>query len=120
VVVVAFDEALAARVRERLRGRAGVTEKTMFGGPAFLIHGTMTAGVHGDELIVRIDPHAAPAALARPGARPFDVTGRPMHGWVLVAGAHLDDEQLDQWLAEAAAFVATLDPQPDEAGRAGP
>ncbi len=108
---VAFDEVLADRVRERLRGRTGVTEKEMFGGPAFLTYGNMTIGVHEDDLIVRVGPEATSAALDRPGARPFDLPGRPMRGWVLVAGNHLDDEHLDRWLNEAGAFVATLDPK---------
>ncbi|WP_030438352.1 TfoX/Sxy family protein [Actinoplanes subtropicus] len=108
---MAYDDVLAERLRERLRGRAGVTEKKMFGGLAFLTYGNMTVGVHGDDLIVRIAPEATPAALDRPGVRPFDITGRPMRGWVLVAGEHLDDEHLDRWLAEAEAFVATLVPK---------
>ena len=110
-MIVAFDEVLADRLRERLRGRAGVTEKKMFGGLAFLTCGNMTVGVHQDDLIVRIDPGAAEAALGRAGVRPFDITGRPMRGWVLVGGEHLDDEDLDRWLAEAGAFVATLPPK---------
>jgi hypothetical protein len=71
----------------------------------------MTVGVHGDDLIVRIDPAATAAALARPGAREFDLTGRPMKGWVLAAGETLDDPVLDQWIGEARAFVATLPPK---------
>jgi hypothetical protein len=110
-MIVAFDEVLADRLRERLRERAGVTEKKMFGGLAFLTYGNMTVGVHGDDLIARIAPEATPAALERPGVRPFDITGRPMRGWVLVAGEHPDDEHLDRWLAEAGDFVATLAPK---------
>ena len=52
---MAFDEALAARVRPLLGGGSGVTEKKMFGGLAFLVHGHMSVGIHGSELIVRID-----------------------------------------------------------------
>jgi TfoX/Sxy family transcriptional regulator of competence genes len=108
---VAYDEVLADRLRERLRDRTGVTEKKMFGGLAFLTHGNMTVGVHGDDLIARISPEATDAALAQAGVRPFDITGRPMRGWVLVSGEHLDDDALDQWLAEAGDFVATLPPK---------
>ena len=71
----------------------------------------MTVGVHRDDLIARINPGATEAALERPGVRPFDITGRPMRGWVLVAGEHLDDDNLDRWLAETCAFVATLPPK---------
>jgi TfoX/Sxy family transcriptional regulator of competence genes len=53
-----------------------VTEKKMFGGLAFLTYGNMTVGVHGDELIARIEPEGTDAALAEPGVRRFDITGR--------------------------------------------
>jgi len=105
---MAYDEVLAERFRGRLKDVVGVSEKKMFGGLAFLTHGNMTVGVHGDDLIARIDPAATAAALARPGVRPFDLTGRPMRGWILVAGDTLDDDALEGWIAETGAFVATL------------
>ncbi|MEN3308170.1 MAG: hypothetical protein V7603_4372 [Micromonosporaceae bacterium] len=108
---MAFDDALAERLRDRLRDAAGVTEKKMFGGLAFLTYGNMTVGVHGDDLIVRLDPAGTDAALARAGVRPFDVTGRPMRGWILVAGEVLDDSELDRWIERARDFVATLPPK---------
>jgi TfoX/Sxy family transcriptional regulator of competence genes len=83
----------------------------MFGGLAFLEHGNMTVGVIGDDLIVRVGPEQTAAALARPGAREFDFTGRPMRGWVVVAGEQLDDEPLDGWIERARRFVATLAPK---------
>ena len=89
---MAFDDALAERLRDRLRDAAGVHEKKMFGGLAFLTDGNMTVGVHGDDMIVRIAPDDTPTALAEPGVRPFDITGRPMRGWILVAGEALDDD----------------------------
>lgn len=108
---MAYDDALAERIRERLAGAAGVTEKKMFGGLAFLTEGNMTVGVHGDDLIARIDPADTDGALAEPGVRPFDITGRPMRGWILVAGEALDDAVLDAWIARAGTFVATLPPK---------
>ena len=108
---MAYDEALAERVRDRVRDRIGVAEKKMFGGIGFLTYGNMTVGVHGDDLVVRISPTDNDAALAKPGVRPFDITGRPMRGWVLVAGETLDDDVLDRWIAEAGSFVATLPPK---------
>lgn len=108
---MAYDETLADRLRDRMATDAGVAEKKMFGGLAFLTNGNMTVGVHGDDLIARISPDETDSALNRPGARPFDITGRPMRGWILVAGETLDDEELDGWLADAKAFVATLPPK---------
>ena len=108
---MAYDEALAERLRDRVRDDAGVTEKKMFGGLAFLTHGNMTVGVSGDDLIVRIRPGDTDAALAQPGVRLFDMTSRPMRGWIMVAGESLDDDVLDRWVAQAGTFVATLPPK---------
>jgi TfoX/Sxy family transcriptional regulator of competence genes len=108
---MAYDEVLAERVRDRLAHTTGVVEKKMFGGLAFLVHGNMTIGVNHDDLMARVNPDDTETALARPGARPFDRTGRPMRGWILVAGETLDDDVLDTWLADATEFVATLPPK---------
>jgi TfoX/Sxy family transcriptional regulator of competence genes len=108
---MAYDEALAERLRDRLADQPGVTERRMFGGLAVLTFDAMTVGVFGDDLIVRVGPDAARTALGRPGVRRFDITGRPMKGWVLVAGDVLDDPELDAWIAQARAYVATLPPR---------
>jgi TfoX/Sxy family transcriptional regulator of competence genes len=108
---VAYDEALSERIRERLADFPGVTDKRMFGGIAFLTDGNMTVGVTGDDLMVRVGPDASDDALRQPGARLFDMTGRPMKGWVVVDGAVLDDEALTDWIDRARRFVATLPPK---------
>ncbi|GII25809.1 TfoX/Sxy family protein [Planosporangium mesophilum] len=108
---MAYDEALAERVRDRVRGTFGVSEKRMFGGLVFLTYGNMTVGVLGDDLMVRVGAEQTDAALARPGARAFDFTGRTMRGWVYVAGDELDDDALDYWIDEAMEFVITLPPK---------
>ncbi|HTE68353.1 MAG TPA: TfoX/Sxy family protein, partial [Actinomycetes bacterium] len=74
----------------------------MFGGLAFLLHGNMACGVRGDDLIVRVAADAADAALGEPGARSFDLTGRPMKGWLLVdADGHAEDDGLCRWVDRA-------------------
>lgn len=108
---MAYDEALAERLRERLAEVGDAGERKMFGGLTFMVNGNMAVGVMGDDLIVRLAPDDAQAALAQPGAREFDFTGRPMRGWVVVAGEALDDEVLDQWVAQACAHNATLPPK---------
>ena len=108
---MAYDDALAQRVRDQMTDAPGVSEKTMFGGLAFLTAGNMTVGVHGDDLIARIDPETMDAALAEPGVRPFDMTGRPMRGWVLVASGGLTDQELERWIARARSYVGTLPPK---------
>ena len=108
---MAYDEALAERIRERVQGVAGITEKKMFGGLAFMTNGNMTVGVSGDDLIARINPDDTDAALAQPGVRIFDLSARPIRGWIMVAGESLDDDVLDRWVAQSSAFVASLPPK---------
>ena len=85
----------------------------MFGGLAFLVNGNMCCGVHGDELIARLDPDEASELLASDsGARPMDMTGRPMRGWLLVAPeATADDAGLETWVRRCEAFAASLPPK---------
>jgi TfoX/Sxy family transcriptional regulator of competence genes len=106
---VAYDEALADRVPSVLGGRSGLAEKRMFGGLAFLVSGNMCCGVHGDELILRLAPEQAEGALREPHVRVFDMTGRPMKGWVLVASKAVEtDVALSSWVGQSAAFAASL------------
>ena len=90
---MAFDENLADRVRERLAATAGITELKMFGGWGATINGNMAVGVMASDLIVRVGPEGFDDALSRPGARPFDFTGRPMTGWVFVDGTKVANGQ---------------------------
>jgi len=76
---MAFDEELAARIRKRLGKRAGLSEKKMFGGLAFLFRGNMCCGVSGQDLIVRLDPAQTEEALGEPHTRVFNLTGRTWH-----------------------------------------
>ncbi|MFH8694538.1 TfoX/Sxy family protein [Streptomyces chartreusis] len=109
---MAYDEGLAERIRERLGADPEISEKRMFGGLAFLYRGNMTVGVTGGDLMVRVGPDATDAALARPGARIFDMTGRPMRGWVVVDGtAVAEDEALGAWVDEGRALAAGLPPK---------
>jgi hypothetical protein len=106
---MAFDEKLADRVRKLLRGQDGVAEKKMFGGLAFLINGNMSVGIHGDELIVRVPPETTNAALQEPGARLFDITGRPMRGWLLVGGAGVGKPTpLARWVCRGVEYASSL------------
>ena len=109
---MAVDEALAERVREALGGVEGLAEKRMFGGLAFLLNGNMAVGVHGDDLIVRLAPEQTEEALAEPGVRIFDMTGRPMKGWVLVGpGATANEDGLGAWVTRGLDFAESLPPK---------
>ncbi|MFN8455802.1 MAG: TfoX/Sxy family protein [Anaerolineae bacterium] len=104
---MAYDEGLAQRIRDVLADLEPprLVEKKMFGGVAFMAQGNLACGVSKDELIVRVGPAAYPEAVDRPYARPFDMTGRPMKGWVLVAaeGCQADDN-LRAWVQQGVDF----------------
>jgi TfoX/Sxy family transcriptional regulator of competence genes len=103
---VAYDEQLAERVRHELGDRSGLSERKMFGGIGFMLEGNMCCGVRGEELIVRLDPEESDEALQDPQVRPFDISGRPMKGWLLVRIE--SDEQLPPWVERAADFAGSL------------
>lgn len=106
---MAYDEDLASRVRKKLANRRDIVEKKMFGGVAFLLKGNMSVGIHGNELIVRIDPDETEAALKQPGVRIFDITGRPMKGWLLVGGsAVLNSATLNKWITRGTGYAESL------------
>lgn len=109
---MAFDDGLAERIRDVLRGRAGVTERRMFGGIAFMLDGNMALGIVGESLMARVGPARHADALALPHVRPMDFTGKPMKGYVYVDPPGIeDDAALGNWIAACSAFVATLPPK---------
>jgi TfoX/Sxy family transcriptional regulator of competence genes len=108
---MAYDEELAERVRAFLANRSDVSERKMFGGLTFLVAGNMCCGVNGDELIVRLDPDHEDEALARPHARPMDLTGRRMRGFITVRPEGLKGDQLKRWVQEAVARAEALPPK---------
>jgi TfoX/Sxy family transcriptional regulator of competence genes len=106
---MAYDEQLAQRTRSALATRRGITERKLFGGLAFMLHGNMCCGIVGDRLMARVGPEAYEEALARPHAREMDFNGRPMRGMVYVEPAGVrSDRDLARWVARAVAFVETL------------
>jgi len=109
---MAYDEGLATRVRDLLGDQPGLAEKKMFGGLAFMLDGNMACGVRGEELIVRLAADATDAALAEPGTRLVDLSGRGMKGWILVdPGGHAEDEDLRRWVDRGVAYAHTLPPK---------
>jgi TfoX/Sxy family transcriptional regulator of competence genes len=109
---MAYDEGLAQRVREELSARPGYEERKMFGGIGFMLRGNMATGVIGEHLIVRVGPDDYERALAEPHTQPFDMTGRPMRGWVVVTAAgYAADEELRAWVQRGATYALTLPPK---------
>jgi hypothetical protein len=109
---VAYDETLAARIREITDDIDGVvTERKMFGGLAFMLNGHMFTGVVGDELMLRLGDAGAEAALHREHVREMDFTGRPMKAMVFVEPAGLAGNALAGWVTSAVAFTQSLPPK---------
>ena len=106
---MAYDEALAQRVRDVLRRRKQVTGKKMFGGLTFMGRGNMCVGIVDRDLMVRVGPDATADALGQPHARPMDFTGRPLRGMVYVGPKGLRTEaDLRTWVERGMKFVKTL------------
>ena len=110
---MAYDEDLANRVRELIGDEPGVAEQRMFGGLAFLIGGNMAVAASGQGgLMVRVDPEETEALVAEPHARPFEMRGRPMDGWLRVVDAGLRTrEQLAPWVERGVGYARSLPPK---------
>jgi TfoX/Sxy family transcriptional regulator of competence genes len=90
-------------------GLEGISERKMFGGLCFMTSGNMFAGIVGDELMARLPKEQHDEALARPGSRPMDFTGRPMVGFIFVDAAGIEsDAALASWLDQCYAHAAAL------------
>ena len=106
---MAFDEALAERIRRGLARKKGIEEKKMFGGIGFLLNGNMLVGVWKESLVVRLGEEEGEEALKEPHVKEFDITGKPMRNWVLVGPEGVqNDEQLNAWIQRAVKFVVAL------------
>jgi len=106
---MAFNEALAQRVREVLYPLTPAEEKKIFGGLALMVSGNMTVSIVQEDLIVRVGLEKYQDALDKPGADLFTPTGKPMAGWIAVAPeGHRTDEDLKYWVELALEFVRTL------------
>ncbi|MBV8953401.1 MAG: TfoX/Sxy family protein [Solirubrobacterales bacterium] len=107
---MAYDEHLAERVRELVAPTAGVTEKRMFGGLAFLINGNMAVAVSGQGgLLLRVDPHETEELLSKPHAQPAVMRGRQMQGWLRVDTEGVGTKrQLERWVARGVTYAQSL------------
>jgi TfoX/Sxy family transcriptional regulator of competence genes len=114
---MAGDKDLGERVRGVFAGTGAVREVKMFGGLCFMLNGNMVAGASKRGLLVRVGKDQHAAALARPGARPMEMKGRPMAGYILVDPPPRDAQALRDWLDLAVAFVNTLPAKSPRSGR---
>jgi TfoX/Sxy family transcriptional regulator of competence genes len=96
---MAYSEALAKRIRERLSALKNVEEKPMMGGLTFMYNGKMCVGIIKEELMCRIDPAIHEMAVERTGARTMDFTNRPMMGYVLIDESGMKSKKdFDYWI----------------------
>ncbi len=106
---MAYNDELAKRIRAHLKSRKDTIEKSLFGGIGFLVNGNMACGIHKQDLIVRLSETDFENALKQPHVRIFDMTGRPMKGWILVsAGGYASEKSLHSWLDKGIAFARSL------------
>ena len=86
-----------------------ITKKKMFGGVGYLMNGNMCFGIHKEYLIIRTSEEKAEELLKDENIMPFDITGRPMKGWVMVDEETFPtDQKLADWLDLAREFVVAL------------
>lgn len=107
---MAYDEDLANRIRELIAGEPDITEKRMFGGLAFLVGGNMSVAASGQGgLMVRVDPDETEALVTKPHARPFEMRGRAMQGWLRVDSEGVRTQrQLEPWVKRGVAYARSL------------
>lgn len=109
---MAYDEGLAQRLRELFCEDGEVTEKHMFGGLAFMLHGHMCCGVVNDTLMARVGPEKYADALGKSHVREMDFTGKPLTGFVYVDPDGIEsDDDLKAWIAMCRSFVTRLPPK---------
>jgi TfoX/Sxy family transcriptional regulator of competence genes len=109
---MAYDKVLAERIRLLLAAQPGLSERKMFGGIGFMLHGNMACGVIGDRLIVRVGLDRYKEMLTLPHTHLFDTTGRPMRGWITVSPeGYASEDDLKSWLDRAVDFARTLPPK---------
>jgi hypothetical protein len=107
---MAYDVQLADRIRELVGGEAGLTERKMFGGLAFLIGGNMAVAASGQGgVLVRADPEESDALVATTDARPMEMRGRPMRGWLRVGPDDVRTKgQLARWVELGVGYARSL------------
>jgi TfoX/Sxy family transcriptional regulator of competence genes len=110
IPTIAYDEDLADRIRELVSGQPDLSEKKMFGGLAFLVAGTMAVAASGQGgILVRVDPAASEQLVATTSARPMEMRGRQLDGWLRVASEDLrTNPQLARWVELGTTYARSL------------
>lgn len=106
-----YDPELADAMRAAFKRRRNIAERKMFGGFCWMLNGNMLCGVEVGRYMFRVGKDLEPEALARPGARPMDITGKPMAGFVWVDARYAQGNSLLDWIALASQYVRQLPPK---------
>lgn len=108
---MAYDEALAARIRELVHGESGLEEKAMFGGLAFMVDGNMAVAASGQGgMLLRVDPDEGAALVETTSAQPMVMRGREMSGWLRIDDV-TDDRELTAWVERGVGYARSLSPK---------
>ena len=110
---MAYDEKLAARIRELVADEPGLTEQKMFGGLAFLVGGNMAVAASGEGgILVRVDPERSDELVETTAAHPMVMQGREMRGWLRVGTDDLGTKrELATWVERGTAYARSLPPK---------
>ncbi len=110
---MAYDEALADRVRALVIAEPMLSEQVMFGGLAFLIGRNMAVGVSGrGGLLVRVRAEESEALLATSAAEPMEMGSRQMRGWLRVPAGEVEaDDELSRWVERGVRYARSLPPK---------
>ena len=110
-----YNEKLEAMIDAAAKRWKDLEKKKMFGGVCYLLKGNMAFGIHKDSLIVRMDKERGEQSLKNKNVRPFDITGRPMSGWVMVQEAGWKGAAgLAKWLGAGKEYALSL---PEKKGK---
>jgi TfoX/Sxy family transcriptional regulator of competence genes len=106
---MAYSLDIEKKITKAVGGMMGITPKKMFGGVCYLVRGNMFCGIYKDFLILRLGGDDAAKLLKEKGVRPFDITGKPMKGWVMAGSeAGLTPGKVKKWVGLAHDFAASL------------
>jgi len=107
---MAYDEDLVYRIREAVGGERGITERRMFGGLAFLVNGNLAVSASGrGGLLLRVDPEQSETLLSEACARPFEMRGRELAGWLHIDTTKIpDDAAFRRWVAHGVSYTKSL------------
>ena len=106
---MAYDEELAARIRDQVTGEPGLSEQKMFGGLAFLVNGNMAVAASSQGgLLLRVPPERTEELLAEPHTSSFAMGGREMKGWLRVDPP---EDELERWVDLGLSHARSLPPK---------